>query len=137
MRAMAIRESSLCAIAVGMLLASCTSAERAAVSPSATVTTLAPGADQWFRLSMEPVAERGGTHVRLRGYLENTYGEAVGRIQLLAQALDAGGTVVDQKVAWVPGAIPAFDRVYYEIPSVRRADRYRVTVWAYERRKFF
>jgi hypothetical protein len=75
--------------------------------------------------------------VRLRGYLENTYGEAVGRVQLLAQALDTSGNVVDQKIAWVPGAVPAFDRVYYEIPSMLTANRYRVTVWAYERRKFF
>ena len=75
--------------------------------------------------------------MRLRGYLENTYGEAVGRVQLLAQALDTSGNVVDQKIAWVPGAVPAFDRVYYEIPGMRTADRYRVTVWAYERRKFF
>ena len=29
------------------------------------------------------------------------------------------------------------DRVYYEIPNMRPADQYRVTVWAYERRKFF
>jgi hypothetical protein len=137
---LALRESTLRAMAVGMLLAGCASGDRpdrAGFAPSATVTTLTPGADHWFRLSMEPLAESDGTHVRLRGYVENTYGEAVGRVQLLAQSLDAGGNVVDQKVAWVPGAIPAFDRVYYEIPHLARADRYRVSVWAYERRKFF
>jgi hypothetical protein len=130
-----MRESIVLGITVGLLLASCTTAD---ISPSATVTTLMPDAERWFRLiSWEPVPENDGAHVRLRGYLENTYGEAVGRVQLLAQALDTSGNVVDQKIAWVPGAVPAFDRVYYEIPSMLTANRYRVTVWAYERRKFF
>ena len=129
-----MRGSIVLGITVGLLLAGCTTA---AITPSATVTTLAPDAERWFRLSWEPVPENDGVHVRLRGYLENTYGEAVGRVQLLAQALDSSGNVVDQKIAWVPGAVPAFDRVYYEIPNMRTANRYRVTVWAYERRKFF
>ena len=129
-----MRGSIVLRITVGLLLAGCTTA---ATTPSATVTTLTPGAEQWFRLSWEPVPEKDGAHVRLRGYLENTYGEAVGRVQLLAQALDTSGNVVDQKIAWVPGAVPAFDRVYYEIPGMLTANRYRVTVWAYERRKFF
>ena len=131
---MPIRNSIMLRMAVGMLLASCATA---AISPSATVTTLAPDADRWFRVTWEPVPEKDGAHVRLRGYLDNTYGEAVGRVQLLAQAIDETGNVVDQKIAWVPGAVPAFDRVYYEIPNVRSANQYRVTVWAYERRKFF
>ena len=122
------------AIVIGMLLASCAGAD---VAPSATVTTLAPDAERWFNLTWEPTTERDGMHVRLRGYLGNTYGEPVGRVQLLAQAFDPSGSVIDQKVAWVPGAVPAFDRVYFEIPGIRVAARYRVTVWAYERRKFF
>ena len=129
-----MRTSIVLRIAVGMLLASCSTAT---ISPSATVTTLAPDAERWFRLSWEPVPEKDGVHVRLRGYLDNTYGEAVGRVQLLAQAIDTSGNVVDQKIAWVPGAVPAFDRVYYEIPNLLPANQYRVTVWAYERRKFF
>jgi len=126
--------SSVPALVIGMLLAGCTTA---ALTPSATVTTLAPDADRWFNISWEPTPERDGVHVRLSGYLGNTYGEPVGRVQLLAQALDSSGAVLDQKLAWVPGAVPAFDRVYYEIPNVLAANRYRVTVWAYERRKFF
>jgi len=129
-----MRESIVRGIAVGLLLVSCSTS---AITPSATVTTLVPDAERWFRLTWEPVAESDGARVRLRGYLENTYGEAVGRVQLLAQALDSSGNVIDQKIAWVPGAVPAFDRVYYEIPNMRTANRYRVTVWAYERRKFF
>jgi|SRR5215470_15744827 len=125
---------SVAALAIGTLLLGCSTA---ALTPSATVTTLAPDADRWFNVSWEPTPERDGMHVRLRGYLGNTYGEPVGRVQLLAQALDASGGVVDQKIAWVPFAVPAFDRVYYEIPNLLAASQYRVTVWAYERRKFF
>jgi hypothetical protein len=121
-------------IAVGMLLASCSTVT---TSPSATVTTLAPDAERWFRLSWTAAPEKDAARVRLSGYLENTYGEAAGRVQLLAQAIDSSGNVVDQKIAWVPGAVPAFDRVYYDIPNVLSAHEYRVTVWAYERRKFF
>src|SRR5262245_66460554 len=114
------------ASAAGMLLVACTTG----LAPSATLTTLTPDAEQWFRLSWEAVPETDGTRVRLRGYVENTYGEPVGRVQLLAQAFDAGGNLVDQKVVSVPGAVPAFDRVYYEIPTMPPANRYRVTVWA-------
>jgi hypothetical protein len=131
---MSMRRRLLLASAVGLLFAGCSTA---ATEPSATVTTLTPGANEWFRLSFQPVPEEDGKRVSLRGYVHNTYGEAVGRVQLLAQALDANGNVVDEKVAYVPGAILAFDRVYYEIPSLQAADRYRVTVWAYERRKFW
>jgi hypothetical protein len=128
-----MREPIVRGIMVGLLLAGCATD---AITPSATVTTLMPDAERWFRLSWEPVPESDGVHIRLRGYVENTYGEAVGRVQLLVQALDASGNIVDQKIAWVPGAVPAFDRVYYEIPNVLTANRYRVTVWAYDRRKF-
>jgi len=126
--------TSVAALAIGTLLLGCSTA---ALTPSATVTTLAPDADRWFNISWEPTPERDGAHVRLSGYLGNTYGEPVGRVQLLAQALDPSGGVVDQKIASIPFAVPAFDRVYYEIPNVLAASQYRVTVWAYERRKFF
>ncbi len=129
-----MRTSIALAMTIGLLLVSCSTA---GLTPSATVTTLAPDADQWFNISWEPTPERDATRVRLSGYLANTYGEPAGRVQLLAQAFDSRGALVDQKIAWVPGAVPAFDRVYYEIPNVLAANRYRVTVWAYERRKFF
>jgi hypothetical protein len=129
-----MRTSILLGITAGLLLVGCTTSD---ITPSATVTTVAPDAARWFRLTWEPVAEKDAARVRLRGFLENSYGEAVGRVQLLAQALDSSGNVVAQKIAWVPGAVPAFDRVYYEIPNLPAANEYRVTVWAYERRKFF
>ena len=103
------------------------------VTPSASVTTLMPDSERWFKLSWEAVPEKDGEHLRLRGYLQNTYGEAAGKVQLLAQVLDNTGNVIDQKLWWVSGVVPGFGRVYYEIPNVPKADHYRVTVWSYER----
>jgi hypothetical protein len=101
-------------------------------TPSATVTTLMPDSERWFKISWEVRPERGDSR-RLSGYVENTYGEAAAQVQLLAQALSSSGDVVGQRIEWIPGAIPGFGRVYYEVPGMPPADHYRVTVWAYER----
>ena len=124
-----MRWAGAVAFAVGMLLGGCSAAE---VTPSAAVTTLMPGAERWFKLSWETTPERDGS-VRLRGYLVNTYGEAAGKVQLLAQALDANGNVVAQRIEWVPDVVPGFGRAYFEVPKMPKADAYRVTVWSYER----
>ena len=102
-------------------------------TPSATVTTLMPDSERWFRINWDVSPERRGATRRLSGYVENTYGEAAARVQLLAQALSTSGDVVGQRLQWVHGAIPGFGRVYYEVPGMPPADHYRVTVWAYER----
>jgi hypothetical protein len=113
-----------------MLVASgCSTVE---TTPSATVTTLMPDAERWFKIDWEVRPERDGAN-RLSGYVHNTYGEPAGRVQLLGQALDASGAVVGQRLQWVFGAIPGFGRVYYEIPGMPPSDHYRVTVWAYDR----
>jgi hypothetical protein len=125
-----MRTSFVVGIATSMLLASCSTG---AIAPSATVTTLSPDAERLFRLSWESVPERDGTHVRLSGYVENLYGEVAARVQLLAQALDTSGNVVDQKIEWLPGTVSSFGRAYYEIPNLRPANQYRVTVWAFDR----
>jgi hypothetical protein len=101
-------------------------------TPSAKVTTLMPGSERWFKINWDVSPERGDSR-RISGYVENTYGEAAGRVQLLGQALDSSGGLVDQRLQWVHGAIPGFGRVYYEIRGMPAADHYRVTVWAFER----
>jgi hypothetical protein len=101
-------------------------------TPSETLTTLMPDSERWFRINWDVRSESGDAR-RLSGYVENTYGEAAGRVQLLGQALSSSGAVVGQRLSWVHGAIPGFGRVYYEIPGMPSADHYRVTVWSYER----
>jgi hypothetical protein len=116
-------------VAVMLAATGCATTE---TTPSATVTTLMPDAERWFKLNWDVRPESGGAR-RLSGYIENTYGEAAGKVQLLGQALDSKGALVAQRLQWVHGAIPGFGRVYYEIPGMPPADHYRVTVWAYER----
>jgi hypothetical protein len=54
-------------------------------------------------------------------------------VQLLAQGLDAAGNVVTQKLAWVPGTVPPMNRAMFTVPGgLAPAERYRVTVWAFE-----
>lgn len=117
------------AAALALVAAGCATPD---TTPSATVTTLMPGSERFFRINWDVTPERGDTR-RLSGYVENTYGEAAGRVQLLGQALDNSGAVVGQRLQWVHGAIPGFGRVYYEIPGMPTAEHYRVTVWAFER----
>src|SRR5919108_3346825 len=117
------------AVALALTAVGCATPE---TTPSATVTTLMPGSERFFRINWEAQPERGDTR-RLSGYVENTYGEAAARVQLLGQALDTSGAVVGQRLQWVHGAIPGFGRVYYEIPGMPPADNYRVTVWAFDR----
>ena len=112
-----------------VVLVGCATAE---TQPSAAITTLMPDAPRWFRISWESVPERDGAR-RLRGYIDNTCGETVTRVQVLGQALDASGNVVGQRVEWLPGVIPSSGRAYFEIPRLPAADQYRVTVWAYDR----
>jgi len=125
-----MRRSIALIIAGSMLLSSCSTG---AITPSATVTTLSPDSERLFRISWEAIPEHDAARVRLRGNLDNLYGETAARVQLLAQALDTSGNVVDQKIEWVPGTVSSFGRVYYEIPNLRQASQYRVTVWAFDR----
>ena len=124
-----MRWATAVAFAVGMVLGGCSTA---GVTPSASVTTLMPDAERWFKLGWETAPERDGS-VRLRGYVVNTYGEPAGKVQLLAQALDANGNVVAQRIEWVPDIVPGFGRASFEVPKMPKADAYRVTVWSYER----
>jgi hypothetical protein len=118
------------AVVLAVAAAGCATTD---TTPSATVTTLMPDSERWFRLSWETTPEKAGDLVRLRGWVENTYGEAAARVQLLGQALDASGALVGQKIVWLGPTIGGYGRVYFEIPNMPKADHYRVTVWSYER----
>lgn len=102
--------------------------------PSAAVATLLPGADRWFTLDWSPQPERDGER-RLQGHILSALGEAATKVQLLALALDASGTVIARRVQWLPETILSGDRVYFEIPNMPPAAEYRVSVWAFERIK--
>jgi hypothetical protein len=127
--AMRITRRLITAVALGLTVAGCATVE---TTPSATVTTLMPGSERFFRINWDVRPDVGDSR-RLSGYVQNTYGEAADRVQLLGQSLDTSGAVVGQRLQWVNGAIPGFGRVYYEIPGMPAAEHYRVTVWAFDR----
>jgi hypothetical protein len=121
-------------VAAGMLVAALVGCATPETQPSAVVTSLAPNAQQSFRVNWQAEPDRDGER-RLSGYVESALREPVTRVQLLAQALDASGNVIGQRLEWVPGVIPVLGHAYFEIPKMPPAPQYRVTVWAYDRIK--
>ena len=101
-----------------------------ALTPSAGVTTTIQGWEQWLRLEWTAEAQPNGQAID--GYVYNRHGAPITHVQLLAQGLDGGGNIVHQKLAWVPGIVPALQRAYFRIPEMPRAERYQVTVWAFD-----
>ncbi len=120
-------------VAAGMLVAALVGCATTETQPSASVTSLTPNA-QWFRVNWTVEPDRDGER-RLHGYVESSLGEAANRVQLLAQALDASGNVIGQRLEWLPEMIPALGRAYFDVPKMPPAAEYRVTVWAYDRLK--
>ena len=45
---------------------------------------------------------------------------------------DTTGNLVSQKIAWVPGTVPALNRAYFKVPGLPPAQSYRVSVWAFD-----
>lgn len=119
---------AIAGVLVGTLIGCTTTDTR----PSETVTTLVPDSERLFKVTWD-TAPDGGAGVRLRGYVENAYGQAAAKVQLLAQAQDAPGRVTAQRIQWLPVVIPPFGRVYFEIASLPVAHHYRVSVWSYDR----
>ena len=102
-------------------------------TPSAHAAELRPleqGAERFFSVSWDG-AQRHGRPV-VEGYVNNTSPYTVGNLRVLVDSLDAGGYIVDQRVAWVPGTLGGNDRLYFEVP-VETAPRYGVRVFSYDR----
>ena len=110
----------------------CGSAMSAAITPSESTTTLTQGWEHWFTLEWSTEREPDG-EARIRGYITNEYGEAAEPLRLLGQALDKSGTVVGERIAWVPEGVGGHERAYFEIRHLPAADHYRVSVWDYSR----
>jgi hypothetical protein len=120
-------------VAIGVVtcaMAGCATSYRP-LTPSASVTTTSPAADHWFRLSWD-VEPEGPTARRIEGYVYNAYGRPAVNVQLLTQALDAAGAVIDQRLSWVVGGVPQLSRGYFAVSHLPVADHYRVTVWAFD-----
>jgi hypothetical protein len=100
------------------------------MSPSTSTTTVVQGWERYFRVDWTAQDQAGGREID--GYVYNTYGSPAMNVQVLAQALDATGNVSGQKLAWVPGVVPGLNRAYFRVAGLPAADRYRVSVWAFD-----
>jgi hypothetical protein len=100
------------------------------LTPSGSTTTLMAGWEYRFKIEWAVELEQGGAR-RLRGYVSSQHGGFSDHVRLLAQALDPTGTVVGQRIEWVPRGVGGFGRRYFEVPHLPPADHYRVTVWDY------
>ena len=99
--------------------------------PSASTTSAHPEWQHYFKISYD--VQPQGEARRVSGYIVNEYGVAMKNVQLLVQALDPSENVVTQRLAWVPGGVPGFGRSYFQIGGLPATDKYRVTVWSFER----
>jgi hypothetical protein len=119
--------------ALGLMLASATPGDAlwSHPVPSGPTETLMLGWERHFSLEWSVEPTRHQTN-RIAGYVINHDGENVDHMRVLAQAVDASGSVIGKRIAWVPGGVNAFGRGYFEIRDLPSADRYRVTVWDYD-----
>src|SRR6266851_7934840 len=112
MRQMRLR-SFVGVVTLVALAAGCAGGGVSSVSPSASVTTAIQGWEHYFRLDWTAQAKGHGREID--GYVYNNYGSPAANVQILAQALDAQGTVVAQKLEWVPGIVPPLNRSYFRV----------------------
>lgn len=97
---------------------------------SMTTTTLTAGWEHHFTFEWA-TADPGQTSRKVSGYVYNRNGEFAISLRVLAQAVDSGGTVVGQRIAFVPGGVGGFGRAYFEVPNLPATASYRVSVWDY------
>src|SRR5437016_14284431 len=100
------------------------------LNPSTSTTTLMAGWEHHFTLQWTVESNHNGAR-QLDGYVYNTYGENAQSVRLLGQALDPSGTIVGQRIVWVPEGVGGFGRTYFQIPHLPSADHYREPVCDY------
>ena len=99
--------------------------------PSAAVTSADPSWQHYFKVTYG-VTQTGDTRT-IDGYVVSQYGTPMTRVQLLVQALDAGEKVVTQRLVPLFGTLEPFGRSYFEVRRMPPAEKYAVSVWAYDR----
>lgn len=97
---------------------------------STTTTTLTVGWEHHFTFEWA-TADQGQSSKKVSGYVYNHNGEYAISMRVLAQAVDSGGAVVGQRIAFVPGGVGGFGRAYFEVPNLPTTASYRLSVWDY------
>lgn len=118
-------------VLVGLIATMCAAcAEITAPRLDTTVTTLTAGWEKHFTFEWA-AAEQGPSSRKIAGYVYNRNGEFAINLRVLAQAVDGGGAVVGQGIAYVSGGVGGFGRAYFEVPNLPSTPSYRVSVWDY------
>ena len=115
---------------LGLTFVATTGCETAGLSPSASVTTTLPGVTE-SRFKLDWSVAPNARSQTVEGHIENVSGWTALNVRLLVQALDPAGQVVDQRLEWLGGPVPAGGRSYFRIAGLPAADRYRVSVWSH------
>jgi ABC-type glycerol-3-phosphate transport system substrate-binding protein len=95
-----------------------------------TAATLTAGWERHFTFEWA-TADQGQASKKVSGYVYNHHGEYAISLRVLAQAVDSGGAVVAQRIAFVPGGVGGLGRAYFEVPDLPATASYRLSVWDY------
>jgi hypothetical protein len=92
--------------------------------------SLSPGWQSKYSVDWKVAPSHDGTN-SLYGRITSHWGQYASPFRVLGMAMDSSGKVVAQRIEWVPGGVPGFSSVYFEINHLPVAASYRVTVWDY------
>jgi hypothetical protein len=115
--------------AIALLVSACATASNPLTSTT-QFDTLVPGWQSKFALDWKTEPAPDGSTV-VYGRVSSQYGQFASPFRVLGMAVDSSGRVVGQRVEWVPGGVPGFNQVYFQIDHMVAAASYRVTVWDY------
>ncbi len=115
--------------AIALLVSACATASNP-LTRATEFDSLVPGWQSKFALDWKVEPAQDGSAV-LYGRVSSQYGQFASPFRVLGIAVDSSGKVVGQRIEWVPGGVPGFTQVYFEIDKMVAAASYRVTVWDY------
>lgn len=101
-----------------------------ALAGCASGTAVSPRTERQFQVDWQVISEPRGPVVR--GQLRNPYGPPARDIRLLVEGLDASGGVMSTTTSVVRQIIRSGERAAFDVPVADGADRYRVTVVAFD-----
>lgn len=92
--------------------------------------SLAGGWQRIFTLEWQ-ADQRGGRPI-IAGYVTNISGYQIENVQLLLEAVDGAGQVLNQRVVRVRGDMGGSARLFFEFP-VPASPSYRIEIFSYDR----
>ena len=116
-------------LAIAILASACATASNPLTSPT-EFDSMVPGWEYKYALDWTVAPAPDGTSL-VYGRVTSKYGEFAGSFRVLGMAVDSSGKVIGQRIGLVPGGVPGFASVYFQVGPLAAAPSYRVTVWDY------